>query len=54
MSRTKKGSKHVGYDYWSKRPYSKCGYGASVKDMTHRKERMDSKKIVRDELKNQD
>lgn len=43
MSRTRKGSKPMGYDYWSKRPYSKNGYGKDVKDMTHRKERAMSK-----------
>lgn len=51
MSRTNKGSKGVGYDYWSKRPCSKNGHGAVVKDMTHRKERMQNKEIVLKELK---
>ena len=30
MSRTKRGGKPVGYDYWSKRPCSGLGYGKHV------------------------
>lgn len=51
MSRSRKGSKHVGYDYWSKRPYSGVGYGPIVKDMTHRVERRINKDIIREEKK---
>lgn len=54
MSRTIKGSKGVGYDFWSRRPCSKNGYGPIVKDMTKRRERMEEKKIVRNEVKNYD
>ena len=50
MSRTRKGSKQLGYDYWSKRPYSGCGYGSHIKDMCHRAERMQEKGIVREEV----
>lgn len=50
MSRTKRGSKSVGYDYWSKRPYSQCGYGKDIKTMTKRKEREQSKTTTRNEL----
>ncbi len=39
MSRTKKGEKGPGYDYWTKRPYSYSGYGPDVKKMTKKKER---------------
>jgi hypothetical protein len=39
MSRTKKGSKGPGYDYWGKRPLSGCGHGKLIKVETHRKER---------------
>lgn len=53
MSRTNKGSKSVGYDYWSKRPCSKLGYGPIIKDMTHRRERMSNKEIILKELKNE-
>ena len=49
MSRTKKGSKPFGYDYWSKRPYSGYGYGKDIKDMCHRAERMQENEIVRKE-----
>ena len=49
MSRTKKGSKPLGYDYWSKLPYSGCGYGKDVKNMCHRVERMQENSLVRKE-----
>lgn len=39
MSRTKKGEKGAGYDYWTKRPYSSSGYGPVVKKLTKKKER---------------
>lgn len=50
MSRTIKGSKTLGYDYWSKRPCSKRGFGPVIKDMTHRVERRIKKDTVRKEL----
>lgn len=44
MSRTHKGSKPVGYEYWSKRPGNKCGnlLGADkfTKKLTHSRERL--------------
>jgi len=46
MSRTKKGKKGPGYEYWSKRPGSnKCGSapGKDSKDFTHRAERREGK-----------
>lgn len=46
MSRTIKGSKSTGYDYWSKRPCSKLGFGKVVKTMTKRVERSKSKIVV--------
>ncbi len=52
MSRTIKGSKPMGYDFWSKRPHSKCGYGPVIKQMTHRTERNINKSIIKSELKN--
>lgn len=51
MSRSKKGSKPTGYDFWSKRPCSTMGYGPIIKDMTHRVERRINKDIIRNELK---
>ncbi len=48
MSRTKKGSKSCGYDYWSKRCFGNMcmGYGKVAKEITHKKERELNKKIV--------
>lgn len=47
MSRTKKGSKGSGFDYWGKRPKSgNCGYGKSVKTISKRIERARSKSNV--------
>jgi hypothetical protein len=51
MSRTVKGSKAPGYDFWSRRPGGKCGYGKYEKQKTHEMERMQDKEIIRDELK---
>lgn len=48
MSRTKKGSKGCGYDYWGKRPMSgTCGYGSKVKRASKRIERARAKSAVR-------
>ncbi|AXF41495.1 hypothetical protein SHAb15599_00141 [Acinetobacter phage SH-Ab 15599] len=50
MSRTRKGSKPVGYEYWGKRPGS---YWVDRKTC-HRKERMEGKDEVRNNLKNEE
>ncbi len=50
MSRTIKGSKQTGQEFWSKRPCSKLGVGPIIKNMTHRVERRIKKDIVRNEL----
>jgi len=52
MSKTIKGNKPIGYEYWGKRPGTK-GRGSSppgkeAKKRTHRLERLESKKIIRD------
>lgn len=47
MSRTIKGSKGAGYDYWSRRPMSGHGYGPEVKRICHGIERMQAKSAVR-------
>jgi hypothetical protein len=48
MSRSKKGKKSPGYDYWGKRALSgDCGYGKEVKKITHGKERAATKKLER-------
>ncbi len=39
MSRSIKGSKGCGYDFWSRRPYSGHGHGRKVKTICHRIER---------------
>jgi hypothetical protein len=53
MSRSKRGSKGPGYDYWTRRLGNNgCqGYGPYVKRRTHRLERLESKKIVQKERK---
>lgn len=51
MSRTVKGSKSIGYDYWSKRIGNKSGAnGCSsyAKHYTHKRERLENKKIARE------
>jgi hypothetical protein len=52
MSRSRKGSKGPGYDYWTPRPGNNgCqGYGPDVKRRTHRLERIQDKKIIKKEL----
>ncbi len=53
MSRTRKGSKGPGYDFWSRRHGNNgCqGYGSVAKQITHRIERMLNKRIVREKAK---
>jgi len=47
MSRTRKGSKGPGYDYWGRRVLSgDCGYGPHIKKVTHRRERRIAKRTV--------
>lgn len=47
MSRTKKGSKPIGYDYWGKRALSgNCGFGKIIKKLTHGIERARSKQDI--------
>jgi hypothetical protein len=54
MSRSKKGKKSPGYEYWSKRPNSMSSPGKISKNITHRKERADAKKVVHKAKKNVD
>ncbi len=51
MSRTKKGAKGPGYDYWTARPgnHGSQGYGPDVKKRTHRLERIQGKKQTKDQ-----
>ncbi len=53
MSRTKKGTKSPGYDYWSKRPRKGVApqgmnspQGPLTKKLTHRSERRQGKKVI--------
>ncbi len=57
MSRTNKGAKPPGFDYWSKRPVKgtdsqgrASGFGPKVKKLTHRSERRQGKKVTNEEL----
>ena len=51
MSRTRKGSKGPGHEYWKSR-YHRYGEvpGRITKVLTHRKERRQAKKAVEEEL----
>lgn len=46
MSRTKKGKKAPGFEYWSRRPGNKHGgtVGATTKHFTHKAERQQGKR----------
>ena len=46
MSRTRKGKKAPGTEYWSRRPFNKHGQipGPFAKKRTHKRERQDGKK----------
>lgn len=46
MSRTKKGAKGPGYEYWSKRPNSVSSPGRISKTITKRKERAENKQAI--------
>lgn len=44
MSRTVRGSKGCGYDWWGKRPFSQCSPDRVLKLLTHRIERKNAKR----------
>lgn len=52
MSRTKKGSKGAGFEYWTPRPGNRCGgtVGKDTKTYTHHVERRQGKEAVRKAL----
>ena len=53
MSRTKKGKKQPGYDYWSKRPGTHKGGmdpGKSSKKLNSRLERIEGKEEIKKQL----
>jgi len=53
MSRTVKGRKPCGYEYWSKRPFNKSGgcIGSYGKRRTHKAERQQGKAQARGSAK---
>lgn len=55
MSRTKKGAKGSGYEYWTARPGNESGgypLGKETKKRTHKAERKENRKEANRELKN--
>jgi hypothetical protein len=46
MSRTQKGKKGVGYEYWSKRPGNCLPPGKTSKKLTHARERAQQKEAL--------
>lgn len=54
MSRTKKGKKGPGYEYWSKRPLTGFPPGRTTKKLTSGKERAAARKIERKAKKDQE
>ena len=48
MSRSKKGRKAPGYEYWSRRPFNRCGQtpGPFAKHRTHKAERQQGKRKI--------
>lgn len=51
MSRSIKGNKSIGYDFWSKRPGSGRGFGKIARKVTVRKERALDKVLEHQALK---
>ena len=52
MSRTRKGKRPIGYEYWSRRPLSNRGGanpGKTTMKLTHRLERAEAKRIIKQE-----
>jgi hypothetical protein len=55
VSKTKKGKKSPGFDYWGKRALSgNCGFGPEVKKLTHKKERAQAKQDLHKKKKEKD
>jgi hypothetical protein len=57
MSRTKKGSKPAGYEYWSRRPPSNqhgSPPGKVGKQITHERERAAERRLILDEKDHQE
>ncbi len=51
MARSKRGSKGAGYEFWSRRPGRWFGgSGPIAKDITHRAERAEAKREIREAI----
>lgn len=53
MSRTRRGEKSPGFEYWSKRPGNKHGAGGLGKDQkrrTHKAERQQGKRAIEEKV----
>lgn len=50
MSRTVRGSKGCGYDYWGKRALSQCSPGRDTKKLTLGMERTAERQLIHDEI----
>jgi hypothetical protein len=50
VSRTKKGKKSPGQEYWTRRPFNRCGQipGPFAKHRTHKAERQQAKQQTKD------
>ena len=51
MSRTRRGGKGPGYEYWGRRPCSGFNPGKESKTIMHQIERAREKELVNDEIK---
>jgi len=51
MSRTRRGSRGPGYEYWSRRPCSGWNPGRETKMISHQIERAREKATLHDEIK---
>ncbi len=50
MSRSQKGSKGPGYEYWSRRPMAGMNPGAETKRLTHKLERLEAKDEIKEQI----
>ena len=47
MSRSRKGSKGSGFEYWGRRPFTGYSPGSDTKRLTHRLERRHASRLIR-------
>lgn len=50
MSKTEKGGKRPGYEYWSRRPFAGWAPGSKTKRLTHKAERAEAKEVIKEQL----